>query len=698
VTLPRAESVSRELEDIAEHNRRVQAQRMLRDYLLAPADDRPVDIEALASKLTVPFRTMRLQRVVDQITTHVDPFQGKFDGLGETPWDTEEIREFISQKAPSWLPSSFPSDAAGWNRTPWQWGNDTIEAIGGIALSLIGSGFAMAREGTAACDSIARAREAVHGHLRTLRRQVLRNEPAFWEAQAESLQSYWSGRAAPSGETAAPTWQASTFEQWLGERFQTFSLPGEIALNIARELTTAAPALASIAPETLAESTPTQKKVPWLVGQLVPDTETPEATLRRLLAQAVVQSVAAAGRSELDQVVELLEMSSTVPNGFDPRVQGSQKLAGIQLGHFGAFYKRSWRANDWMWGRMDGTARLIQMILSPARLAQVGLSAGEAVDRLEAIALGPPDSPEREVLADGSIRGWDRDAAAQELAFLDRPGARAPKSLPVCARSVARRIQLRILQEELPEIANAIDFDIRDGAKEKGPADDFLRAERDVQLPATEDGPRLRPRDAAALLPRLRVGEEKVTDESGSDLFTMTLTTAAAVGVTAFSGASSGLPRIGRGLVAAFRSPVLWLWVMARNAVSSHKTGFAVLVTLLASGGALLAISALANVALPGVLAAAGTVLLLAGVALALLRLKVKRGLVAILGVVLVVALFLAVPSILVDWLIGPEKTGVLSWIRRIVPPAFAVIGLVLAGVLLGLVHAKPNTTPTQND
>jgi patatin-related protein len=694
VTLPRAESVSRELEDIAEHNRRVQAQRMLRDHLLAPGDNQPVDIEALASKLSAPFREMRLQRIVDQLTTHVDPFQGKFDGLGETPWDTGEIRDFISKKAPSWLPSTFPDADATWDPSPWQWGNDTVEAIGAIALNLIGAGFALAREGTPACDIIAGARSMVHDHLRTLRTQILRNEPAFWETQAKSLQDHWTARALPAEKPA--TWEAGTFEQWLLGKFPDASLPGAIALNIARELTRASSALSSMAPSTAAAPTETQKKLPTLVEQLVPDPQTPAATLRRLLAQAVVQSVAAAGRSELDQVVELLEMSSTVPNGFDGRVKGSKKLAGIQLGHFGAFYKRSWRANDWMWGRMDGTARLVQMILNPARLAQVGLSSAQALDKLESIALGPADNPQREVLTDGSVRGWDRDAAARELAFLDMPEARAPKSLPVCARAVARRIQLRILQEELPEIANAIDFDIRDGAKEKGPADEFLRAEREVQLPTTQDGPRLRPGDAAGLLPRLRVGDEKVTDESGSDLFTMTLTTAAAVGVTAFSGASSGLPRIGRGLVAAFRSPVLWLWVMARNAVSSHKTGFAVLVSLLASGGALLAISALANVALPGVLAAAGTVLLLAGVALALLRLKVKRGLLAILGVVLVVAAFLAVPSIVVDWLIDPRETGALSWIRRVVPPAFAVIGLVLAGVLLGLVHAKPNRTPTQ--
>jgi hypothetical protein len=39
-----------------------------------------------------------------------------------------------------------------------------------------------------------------------------------------------------------------------------------------------------------------------------------------------------------------------------------QKLAGMQLGHFAAFLKHSWRANDWMWGRLDGVTWLGRML------------------------------------------------------------------------------------------------------------------------------------------------------------------------------------------------------------------------------------------------------------------------------------------------------------------------------------------------
>jgi hypothetical protein len=40
------------------------------------------------------------------------------------------------------------------------------------------------------------------------------------------------------------------------------------------------------------------------------------------------------------------------------REHADQKLAGDELGHFGAFLKRSWRANDWMWGRLDAASAL----------------------------------------------------------------------------------------------------------------------------------------------------------------------------------------------------------------------------------------------------------------------------------------------------------------------------------------------------
>jgi patatin-related protein len=40
----------------------------------------------------------------------------------------------------------------------------------------------------------------------------------------------------------------------------------------------------------------------------------------------------------------------------------AEKLHGVALGHFGAFFKRSWRENDYLWGRLDGAERLLWLL------------------------------------------------------------------------------------------------------------------------------------------------------------------------------------------------------------------------------------------------------------------------------------------------------------------------------------------------
>jgi hypothetical protein len=39
------------------------------------------------------------------------------------------------------------------------------------------------------------------------------------------------------------------------------------------------------------------------------------------------------------------------------------KLAGMAVMHFGAFFKRDGRENDYLWGRLDGAERLIGILL-----------------------------------------------------------------------------------------------------------------------------------------------------------------------------------------------------------------------------------------------------------------------------------------------------------------------------------------------
>ena len=98
-----------------------------------------------------------------------------------------------------------------------------------------------------------------------------------------------------------------------------------------------------------------------LVTLLVPDGAPAAAVLRNMLRLEVVH-VAFTGVSDApEQAVELVQVSSLQ----------KELITGIQLNHFGAFYRQSWRANDWLRGRIDGSRQLVQMLLAPERLRQL---------------------------------------------------------------------------------------------------------------------------------------------------------------------------------------------------------------------------------------------------------------------------------------------------------------------------------------
>ena len=72
---------------------------------------------------------------------------------------------------------------------------------------------------------------------------------------------------------------------------------------------------------------------------------------------------------EADEV-EVYRISPDDATGlFNAKENKRPKLAGTKLGNFGAFFKKEWRHNDIMWGRLDGAERIISTLLpdSPKR-------------------------------------------------------------------------------------------------------------------------------------------------------------------------------------------------------------------------------------------------------------------------------------------------------------------------------------------
>ncbi|RPI94908.1 MAG: patatin-like protein [Chloroflexi bacterium] len=67
-------------------------------------------------------------------------------------------------------------------------------------------------------------------------------------------------------------------------------------------------------------------------------------------------------------VVDVYRISPEDATGLvDARKSSRPKLAGTRLGNFGAFFKKEWRQNDIMWGRLDGAERIISTLLPESR-------------------------------------------------------------------------------------------------------------------------------------------------------------------------------------------------------------------------------------------------------------------------------------------------------------------------------------------
>ncbi len=336
-----------------------------------------------------------------------------------------------------------------------------------------------------------------------------------------------------------------------------------------------------------------------------------------------------------DQALELIQMSSDTRTSLDPRTLAAEKLTGLQLHHFGAFCKASWRANDWMWGRLDGAGWLVHMLLDPRRLDELAGLAGDRDgfraglrDKLEQIAGCPP--PPGVFTPFPAQPG--RPAAPAELDFLGAaPPSPPPVSLPVTAMWVASGLQRIIAGEELPHVAEQVAVDAGQGGNEAA-ARSFLAAYRgavgsppagavDGHYPVLPDG------KAEAVLRACRIPAETISGEVGSQLFTQTATKAAAVAARAVD-LGRGTPHFLRPVLAGARTVTTLAWRVTSAGPAARYPLFA--------GLGLILLGALASTSTVNVLSAAGLAAIAAG--LLLVAVGAARRIVLALAIVTVAA------------------------------------------------------------
>lgn len=177
----------------------------------------------------------------------------------------------------------------------------------------------------------------------------------------------------------------------------------------------------------------------------------------RLLNLVIAERALEPANPEVDQPVEFIQVSANTRTLLAPKneLDTVNKLRGVELHHFAAFYKSSWRAYDWMWGRMDGSGWLVHILLDPRRIL--------AVIEDHYVTDDPDHQWDHDhraknfaaLLRDaaGLPEGLDGDCLETDLAFLDKPDAVIPVSLPRSALFLAQAWQNLIAANELPTIA-----------------------------------------------------------------------------------------------------------------------------------------------------------------------------------------------------------------------------------------------------
>lgn len=325
-----------------------------------------------------------------------------------------------------------------------------------------------------------------------------------------------------------------------------------------------------------------------------------------LLHLEIVQNAFTIGDPRVPFPFDFLFMSAGCENALGHTADSPhEKLAGMKLAHFAGFLKRSWRANDWLWGRLDGTEHALRAILDLDLLPH--LDTAHIAAELAHLAF-PPETEDKS-LAQALREAWQHglqraeatetplltqkqrsgDPHTEFVTLLERaadetlPRPDRERSLQQCRRALAARIQTVVLQEDLQRVAETAVEDAETGASKLANgyywASRFFR--RDHQL--RQDGTReLDTAERVSLFKELKIGEESPKDEASSRLAMGLAAQGAAVATAMFAGNRSGLPTSVRAILATVRGITLAASALVRLLAQSPAVGAAAVFALAA--------------------------------------------------------------------------------------------------------------------
>ncbi|MCI2417734.1 patatin-like protein [Saccharopolyspora sp. K220] len=189
-------------------------------------------------------------------------------------------------------------------------------------------------------------------------------------------------------------------------------------------------------------------------------------TLRQLVVLSAPLDVGRVPGSHINLLRVVSDEPSPLPfaalrRGSNVPLRIEDKIRGVDMGSFGAFLSAKWRANDWMWGRLDAAAGLVGLLADPVRLAQRHGGSEELGDALQAIVsrptkaeLGELDEAQAKQWRGFLAEVWARHAGevrAELDALFRDPDDEHP--LTETRRLLTERLQWTIAAEEIPFVA-----------------------------------------------------------------------------------------------------------------------------------------------------------------------------------------------------------------------------------------------------
>lgn len=612
------------VEQIEQHNLTAAGRRGTRSDILRTVEN-ATRLQTLAASVFEQYRRLRMWRAGRDVAQFALPQQG---------WNTDRIRRNARRAQEQWYAGRktaqgsrpplpyVPSGLKSASGTGWAWGVSAAVGVADAAADLLRR-MVWVLPASEEYDAVMAARERVSllrqqiQQCRELTDRMWRRDPVL--SRLEPTETLFALRLAwyewamvgsadpndlrdlrgqitkliadvgeheaarsPAGSDAAgraQTVRNSLYAHLLGEGQQTggpmvhSAAVGDRVADLVGQVVAAMrsvlPVLSGLSADARTEVDP--ELAAW--GRIFGRTATEADLLHRLLAlEVATTALGDENTTEYSLPLELVQLSAQTANGFATASRSADdKLGGMAISRFGGFLKRSWRLNDWAWGRMDAATVLCRLVLDPARLRRraelTGLLvpgadpqqlAGQVFDGLAAELFGPAGSD-----ADGPpIPDWAglRAGALAELVEVYSEGAVGdlPPTMPSLAELAAWAIHLRAITEELPALGRAVRADAIAGANPRSNSEllvaehaDLIRRLDEIVVQAggaepdtfTEAGLR----DAVLALrafDRAGVGRESLREEGTSDQMLRTATSAAAVAATLIDSDDSGLAAV----------------------------------------------------------------------------------------------------------------------------------------------------------